>query len=145
MSLSSGSTPSPSSSDERRDQQLQQNLATLDGSLFIASDDASPSSNTRPQPSPSLASSNAQNINESGLLQSQTINHAAQISNNNEHHANRTSGDDGRISSEQPQQTTPLSYAQDDDRAISGSSAKQFSIRLSQALEYDRLQQQHTQ
>ena len=146
MSLSSGSTPSPSSSDERRDQQLQQNLATLDGSLFIASDDASPN-NTRPQPSPSLASSNAQNINECGLLQSQTIDHAALISNNNEHHANRNSGEDGRISSQQTQQTTPLpmSYADDDDSVTSGSSDRQSLIRLSQALEYDRLQQQHTQ
>ena len=77
-SLFSGSTPSPSSSDdERRDQRLQQNLATVDGS-FIARDDYLPINTRAAHPHfPSLP--NAQNINESGLLQSQDIDHATQI------------------------------------------------------------------
>ena len=59
-----------------------------------------------------------------------------------------------RMSSQQPQQPTP-SYADDDDCATSGSSDKgtsgnsdsdrQLLIHFSQALEYDRLQQHHTQ
>ena len=57
-----------------------------------------------------------------------------------------------RMSSQQPQQPTP-SYADDDDcatsgssdRATSGSSDRMLLIQLSQALEYDRLQQHHTQ
>ena len=76
MSLSSGSTPSPSSSDERRYQQLRQNLATVDGSLFIAPDDSS-LNNTRAPHFHLLESTNAQYVNERRLLQSQNIDHAA--------------------------------------------------------------------
>ena len=151
MSLSSlfgGSTPSlslSSSDDERRDQRLQQNLATVDGS-FIARADYLPINTRAAHPHfPSLA--NAQNINESRLL-SQDIDHAAQI-----FATSRISGADDRMrmSSQQP---TP-SYADDDDCATSGSSDRatcgnsdsdrQLLIQLSQALEYDRLQQHHTQ
>ena len=141
MSLSSGSTPSPSSSDERRDQQLQQNLATLDGS-FIARD-ASCSINTRAPHLTSLALAPA-NINERRLLQSQGINRTTQISNN-EHNASRISGDDGRMSSLQPQQPKPLSYTYDDDSATSGSNDDdgQSLIQLAQALEHE-MQKDHT-
>ena len=143
MSLSSlfgGSTPSlslSSSDDERRDQRLQQNLATVDGS-FIARADYLPI-NTRAahRHFPSLA--NAQNINESRLL-SQDIDHAAQI-----FATSRISGADDRM----------RMSADDDDCATSGSSDRatcgnsdsdrQLLIQLSQALEYDRLQQHHTQ
>ena len=138
MSLSSGSTPSPSSSDERRDQRLQQNLATVDGSLFIARGDSSLNNTRAAHPHfPSLA--NAQNINESRLL-SQDIDHAAQI-----FATSRISGADDRM----------RMSADDDDCATSGSSDRatcgnsdsdrQLLIQLSQALEYDRLQQHHTQ
>ena len=139
MSLSSGSTPSPSSSDERRDQQLQQNLATVDGSLFIARGDSSLNNTRAAHPHfPSLDI--AQNINESRLLQSQDIDHAAQI-----FATSRISGADDRM----------RMSADDDDCATSGSSDRatcgnsdsdrQLLIQLSQALEYDRLQQHHTQ
>ena len=110
MSLSSGSTPSPSSSDERRDQRLQQNLATVDvdGSLFIARDDSSLNNTIAAHPHfPSLDI--AQNINESGLLQSQDIDHAAQIFEHQATSSSRISGADDRMrmSSQQPQQPTP--------------------------------------
>ena len=151
MSLSSGSTPSPSSSDERSHQQLQQNLATVDGSLFIAPDDSS-LNNTRAPHFPSLASAsasasaNAQYVNERRLLQSQNIDHAVQIF---EHQAtSRISlggeNDRMRMSSQQPQQPTP-SYADDDGRAISGSSDRQSLIQLAALEQYDKLQKDHIQ
>ena len=91
--MSSGGTPSPSSSDEQREQQLQQNLATVDGS-FIARDGSSPI-NTRARELNFPLLANAQNINESRLLQSQDID-PNQISNN-EHHASRISGEVDKI------------------------------------------------